>query len=230
MLGGVVLAAAAASPASDNIAEFLCYLLIAFLASRFTVNLPEIADTMSVNFLFVLIGIIELSFAETLFLGTIAVLIQSLYRSRFRPIRVAFNLCASAIAITLAYAVYHQPRLHGAVHAQAWLIGLAASVYFIADTGSIATAMALIERRSLRTLWATCYSWAAPYYLGGSALAGLVAVLNRNYPWETSLLVLPVVYVVHRSLSPLFWAKWKTAVAMWKKWRTFTCAPLKHWR
>ena len=199
MLGGFVLLAGAATPSSNNIAEFLCYLLIAFLASRFTVNLPEIADTMSVNFLFVLIGIIELSFSETLFLGTIAVLVQSLYRSKFRPIRVAFNLCASAIAITLAYAVYHQPRLHGPLHAQAWLIALSASVYFIADTGSIATVIALIERRSLRTLWATCYLWAVPYYLGGAALAGLVAVLNRNYPWETSLLVLPVVYVVYRS-------------------------------
>ena len=30
-------------------------------------------------------------------------------------------------------------------------------------------------------------------------MAGLVAVLNRKYPWETSLLVLPVVYVVYRS-------------------------------
>jgi diguanylate cyclase (GGDEF)-like protein/putative nucleotidyltransferase with HDIG domain len=199
MLGGIVLAAAAFVPTSYNIAEFLCYLLIAFLASRFTVNLPEIADTMSVNFLLVLIGILELSFAETLFLGTIAVLIQSLYRSRFRPIRVAFNLCASAFAIALSYAVFHAPRLHGPIQNPTWLLGISASIYFVADTGSIATAIALIERRSLRTIWATCYSWAFPYYLGGAALAGLIGLLNRNYPWETSLLVLPLVYVVHRS-------------------------------
>ena len=69
MLGGFVLVAGAATPSSNNIAEFLCYLLIAFLASRFTVNLPEIADTMSVNFLFVLIGIIELSFSEKPMVG-----------------------------------------------------------------------------------------------------------------------------------------------------------------
>jgi diguanylate cyclase (GGDEF)-like protein/putative nucleotidyltransferase with HDIG domain len=199
LAGLFVLAATAAAPRSVNIAEFLCYLLTAMLASRFTVDLPEIADTMSVNFLFVLIGIIELSFAETLLLGTISVLVQCLYRSRFRPIRVAFNLCASAISITLAYAVYHQPRLHGPFHSQAWLIGLSATVYFVSDTGSIATAIALIERRSLRTLWASCYSWAVPYYVGGAVLGGLVALLNRNYPWETSLLVLPVVYLVYRS-------------------------------
>jgi diguanylate cyclase (GGDEF)-like protein/putative nucleotidyltransferase with HDIG domain len=199
MAGMFVLAAAAANPTSVNIAEFLCYLLTAILASRFTVDLPEIADTMSVNFLFVLVGIIELSFSEAIFLGTVAVLVQSLCRKGFRPIRVAFNLCASAVSITLAYAVYHQPKLHGPVHAQAWLIAMAATVYFIADTGSIATAIALIERRSLRTLWGKCYSWAVPYYIGGAALGGLIAVLNRSYPWETSLLVLPVMYVVYRS-------------------------------
>ena len=45
--GMFVIAAAASSPSSFNIAEFLCYLLSAVLASRFTVDLPEIADTMS---------------------------------------------------------------------------------------------------------------------------------------------------------------------------------------
>src|SRR5580765_8071166 len=42
---------------SKNIAEFICYLGIAILASRLKVNLPGITGTLSVNFLFILIGI-----------------------------------------------------------------------------------------------------------------------------------------------------------------------------
>src|SRR5579862_2143109 len=53
---------------SRNIAEFICYLGIAVLASRMKVNLPGITGTLSVNFLFVLIGVLELSFTETLIL------------------------------------------------------------------------------------------------------------------------------------------------------------------
>ena len=69
--GMVVLGYGMAHPASKNIAEFICYLLVAFLASTLSVNLPEVADTMSANFVLVLVGILELSFTETLALGSV---------------------------------------------------------------------------------------------------------------------------------------------------------------
>lgn len=199
LLGGVVLTLGTINPVSQNIAEFICYLLIALLASRLTVNLPEIADTMSVNFLFILVGIIDLSFTEALLLGAVAVMIQSFYRTNHRPIRVAFNICASASAISLAYGMYHLRQFHGFLENRALLLLIAASTYFVANTGLIATAIALIERKSLKRLWMNCYSWAFPYCLGGAVIAGLIAWLNRSFSWETSLLVLPVMYVIYRS-------------------------------
>jgi len=199
LVGGFVLLVAAANPDSRNLAEFICYLLVTFLAARFAVNLPDIADTMSVNFLFVLVGILELSFTETVLLGVLAVLSQTYYRSKPRPVRVAFNLCASAFAITLAYGLYHSALIHGPFRNSTLLLLASATIYFVADTGLIATALALTERKSLRALWLDCYSWAFPYYLVGAAVASLIAWLNRSFPWETSLLVVPAMYAVHRS-------------------------------
>src|SRR5260370_13432818 len=83
---------------SKNIAEFICYLCIALLASRLKVTLPGIAGTLSVNFLFILIGVLELSFAETLILGAASMLAQCLYPERPRAIQVTFNVCAGAIS------------------------------------------------------------------------------------------------------------------------------------
>jgi len=74
--GTGVLLYGAIHPTSKNIAQFICYLLIAILASRLKVNLPGITGTMSVNFLFILLGILELSFTETLVLGTAAIMVQ----------------------------------------------------------------------------------------------------------------------------------------------------------
>src|SRR5271168_1186962 len=61
---GLVIAAGMASllPAaihqsSKNIAEFICYLGIAILASRLRVTLPGITGTLSVNFLFILVAV-----------------------------------------------------------------------------------------------------------------------------------------------------------------------------
>src|ERR1700736_7078876 len=85
-------------PSSRNIAQFICYLLIAILAARLKVRLPGITGTLSVNFLFILLGILELGFTETLILGTAALLVQCFYRDRPSPLQVTFNLSASAMS------------------------------------------------------------------------------------------------------------------------------------
>ena len=82
MAGTCVLLYSAIRPTSKNIAQFICYLLIAILAARLKVRLPGITGTMSVNFLFILLGILELGFAETLALATGAILVQCFYRDR----------------------------------------------------------------------------------------------------------------------------------------------------
>ena len=119
---------------SKNIAEFICYLGIAILASRLKVNLPGITGTMSVNFLFILIGVLELSFTETLILGAVSMVAQCLYPDRPKAIQFTFNVCAG---IGL-----HGARLSRLSRSACWtlivgsrpvLLGLAATVYFIAN-------------------------------------------------------------------------------------------------
>ncbi|MGC2060062.1 MAG: HD domain-containing phosphohydrolase, partial [Candidatus Sulfotelmatobacter sp.] len=53
--------------------------------------------------------------------------------------------------------------------------------------------------KSSRKVWSECYFWSFPYYLVGAAAVGLVGIVNRQAGWETSLLVLPVIYWVYRS-------------------------------
>jgi putative nucleotidyltransferase with HDIG domain len=184
---------------SKNIAAFICYLGIAVLASRLKVNLPGITGTLSVNFLFILIGILELSFSETLILGAISMLAQCLYPERPKAIQVTFNVCAGSVSTTLAYAVYHLPVSNPLVSNRPVLLGLAAIVYFIANAGSIATVISLAERRPLTRILIDCYLWSFPYYLVGAGIAGAVAWLNQTFNWETSLLLVPAVYVIYRS-------------------------------
>ena len=197
--GLIVLGQGMAHPSSKNIAEFICYLLVAFLASTLSVNLPDVADTMSANFVLVLVGILELSFTETLALGSVAVLSQTFRRDRKRPIHLAVNLCSSACAIALSYYFYHSgfvPRLLD--NSILWLL-IAASVYFITNTGLVATSSAFLDGKSLQKIWVDCYSWSFPYYLVGAAVAALIGWLNQRYQWQSSLLVLPVIYLIYRS-------------------------------
>ncbi|HEY3973697.1 MAG TPA: HD domain-containing phosphohydrolase [Candidatus Sulfotelmatobacter sp.] len=184
---------------SKNIAEFICYLCIAILASRLKVNLPGITGTLSVNFLFILIGILELSYSETLILGAVSMLAQCLYPERPKAIQVTFNVCAGSLSTALAYVVYHHPLTNRLLPNHPLLLVLAAIVYFIANAGSIATVISLTERRPLIRILVDCYFWSFPYYLVGAGIAGSVAWLNHTFNWETSLLLVPAVYVIYRS-------------------------------
>jgi len=169
-------------PSSKNIAQFICYVLIAILASRLKVHLPGITGTMSVNFLFVLLGILELSFEEALILGTSAILVQCFYRDRPSPVQVTFNLCASAFAIGLAYRVYQAASALGWIHNRSVLLGIAAITYFVANTGCISTVISLTEHKSLSRIWVECYFWSFPYYLVGAAIADLLTIA-KDLDW-----------------------------------------------
>jgi diguanylate cyclase (GGDEF)-like protein/putative nucleotidyltransferase with HDIG domain len=190
---------AAIHQSSKNIAEFICYLGIAILASRLKVNLPGITGTLSVNFLFILIGVLELSYTETLILGALSMVAQCLFPDRPRAVQLTFNVCAGCISTTLAYVTYHHPLANLIIGNHPVLLGLAATVYFIANAGSIATVISLTERRPLSRILVDCYFWSFPYYLVGAGIAGTIAWLNRTFNWETSLLVLPVAYLIYRS-------------------------------
>jgi diguanylate cyclase (GGDEF)-like protein/putative nucleotidyltransferase with HDIG domain len=184
---------------SKNIAEFICYLGIAILASKLKVSLPGITGTLSVNFLFILIGVLELSFTETLILGAVSMLAQCLYPEPPKAIQVTFNVCAGAISTALAYGVYHHPLANVVLDNRPTLLGIAATVYFIANAGSIAMVISLTERRPLMRILVDCYFWSFPYYLVGAGIAGAVGFLNETFNWETSLLLVPAVYLIYRS-------------------------------
>src|SRR5256885_8986346 len=76
---------------------------------------------------------------------------------------------------------------------------VAALVFFFANTLPISVVIALTEGKSSRKVWSDCYFWSSPYSLVGAAAVGLVGIVNRSAGWETSLLVLPLIYWVYRS-------------------------------
>jgi len=200
-LGVVVLAYALAHWQSADLMRFFCYLAVAVLASGLKVQLPGIDGTMSVNFLFILLGVLELSLPETLVIGCTASLAQSVWqlRGRLDPVKVMFNVAGMmANASALTYLTYHS-LLGRLGSSKPILLMVAALVFFFANTLPISVVIALTEGKSSRRVWQECYFWSFPYYLVGAAAVGLVGIVNRTAGWQTSLLVLPLIYWVYRS-------------------------------
>ncbi|MBV9181996.1 MAG: HD-GYP domain-containing protein, partial [Acidobacteria bacterium] len=179
--------------------QFYIYLLAALLSSRLKVHLPQITGTMSVNFLLILLGIVNFNLPETLVLGCSAILVQCFYKDRPGPVQVVFNVCASTVAIAAAFMVFHLAMKLEHSSSVSLPLAAAATTYFLANTLPVAAIIALTELQSLRKIWAECYFWSFPYYLAGASIAAMVAWLNGKLDWQISLLVLPTAYLIYRS-------------------------------
>src|ERR1700687_40678 len=186
---------------SVDLTRFVCYLLVAVLASSLKVQLPGIDGTMSVNFLFILLSVLELNLPETLVLGCTATLAQCLFgtRQKLVPIKIVFNVFGMmANAIVVSYFAYHSlQRVLGAGTLP--LLVVTALIFFVANTVPIAMVISLTEGKPAHKVWADCHFWSFPFYMVGAAVVFAVVFVSKQVGWQTSLLVLPLVYWIYRS-------------------------------
>jgi diguanylate cyclase (GGDEF)-like protein/putative nucleotidyltransferase with HDIG domain len=186
---------------SSDLTRFICYLLIATLASGLKIQLPGIDGTMSVNFLFILLGVLEMSMSETLVIGCTASLAQCVWwaRSKPDPAKLAFNvLSMMANAIAISYFAFHRlERVLGG--STPLLLVITALLFFLANTLPVTIIISLTEGKSPRKVWSECYFWSFPYYLVGAAVVFFVDFVNKHTGWQASFMVLPVIYWVYRS-------------------------------
>jgi diguanylate cyclase (GGDEF)-like protein/putative nucleotidyltransferase with HDIG domain len=201
VLGMWALAHALLHWQSVDLARFVCYLLVAVLASSLKVQLPGIDGTMSVNFLFILLSVLELNLPETLVLGCTATLAQCLFgtRQKLVPIKILFNVFGMmANAIVVSYFAYHSlQRVLGAGTLP--LLVITALIFFVANTVPIAVVISLTEGKPAHKVWADCHFWSFPFYMVGAAVVFAVGFVSKQVGWQTSLLVLPLVYWIYRS-------------------------------
>jgi diguanylate cyclase (GGDEF)-like protein/putative nucleotidyltransferase with HDIG domain len=185
----------------ENSLRFACFLGIALVASLFKVSLPGIPATMSANFLFILVGILDLSYPETLLMGCLGGLVQSLWQAKPRPgpVQLFFNFANLALSITAANAVFHSSGAYRIGFRWPLLLAAASTTYFAVNTMSVSGVIAIAERRNPIRVWKECYLWSFPYYLLGALIAGGLSLINRSLGWQVAILVLPVVYWIYRS-------------------------------
>src|SRR6185436_18445064 len=68
-----------------DVARFLACLSLACIASTMKVRLPRLHGTISVNFVFILLAVTQLSLVEALIVAGIGTLVQCLWRAKTRP-------------------------------------------------------------------------------------------------------------------------------------------------
>lgn len=183
--------------------RFVSYVAIAVLAAVSKVELPGVNGTLSVYFLFLLIGVLQLSLGETVIIGTAACVVQLLWQYKNRPTlaQIAFNFSSSALAAFFAYQLYWELPMRSAYAGGVSPVKLAFAsiVFFLINTGSVAGVIALTENKSVLGVWKDGYLWSFPYYLVGASIAAGYGALSRWVGWEVLILAIPVIYLIFRS-------------------------------
>ncbi len=181
--------------------QFLCYLVLALISSGLKVTLPGVTGTMSVSYLFILLGLLDLGLPEAEMLGVGSALVQIYWHAKRKPpiYQVLFNLSVVATAIGIADLGIHSPFAQAMGGSLPVKLFFATGGYFLANTFPIACAISLTEKKDLTKIWRECYFWSFPYYLLTATIVCLLEFTNRTLGWEFSLLALPAAWVLHRS-------------------------------
>src|SRR6267378_2703024 len=128
-----VLAVVALRWNPENFLRFLLFFTLAMVASAMKIRLPGLKTTISINFVFILMGIALFSFGETVLIGLGGALVQSLWRPRQRPkpVRIFFNgACLTVCTAAAFWASQAVPAFVGANSAAA-MMAVGACVYVV---------------------------------------------------------------------------------------------------
>ncbi len=201
ILGVLVLARAPSSVGPVDAARFLCYLMGAAITSQLTLRLPEVTGTLSVNFFFIMAGLLEMDLRRVLAIACAGALGQMAWHAhrKLRPVQVVFNLATVTISSYCAFNTYHWRSLQALDSSVPVPLIAATLVFFLVNTLALAEVLALTEGTGFWHIWRENLVWTAPQYMFVATLAGLVHVADARTGWEIGLLLLPVIYLAYRS-------------------------------
>jgi diguanylate cyclase (GGDEF)-like protein/putative nucleotidyltransferase with HDIG domain len=181
--------------------QLIVYLVLAALSSRFKVTLPGITGTVSVNFIFILLGAMELGRTGTLIITCAATLAQCLLQAKVRPkaAQIAFNVGNAALCGVLCDVVYNSSTIRTVDSSLPVLLLCSSLSYFGVNTLLVSRIIALTENKKTLQVWRENFLWTGPQYIFGAALAGLIHICNGRFGWQYAVLVAPGIYLLDRS-------------------------------
>lgn len=186
--------------------RFLAYLLLALATSGMKVAFPGVRGNISLSFVLIMLGLVELQAPETMFLAIASAAAQTFWhaKARVKPVRLFFNTTCIAMTVLAATWVYHKPWFTELPGGELLRLTLAGVAYFIANNVPMAIVIALAEGQSIQAMIRSIFDWVFFFYLVGVSVAEIVHTATERLGWAFSLALLPPLYLVYRSIRLYF--------------------------
>ena len=183
--------------------EIALFVALGLLAGRTKVRLmpraaAEDLGSLSLSFALIFAALLRLGPGAAMLVGGFSTLASCLYPRRQPPHQIAFNLGLSAFATFATGLAFLALNGGLAPHAlfPLFLAVMASSLlFFLLNTGAVATVIALCSGRPLLPLWFESFFWTAPSYLAAASAGTLATLLLGPQVGTVLLFVTPVAAV-----------------------------------
>lgn len=175
---------------------FLCYLLLGLISACFKVPMPGGQIALSFNVPYIMLSIVWLPLPAALIVAAASALIICTFRVSppNTPLQILFNLANAVNSTALAWFLYRAAVKFS--HQTLPSLVLAATVYFVMNSVSVAAVLASLEKKSLFAVWRRFF-WPWPYYPVGALLASLTHYVEIHAGRFTAQMVLPLAFLIY---------------------------------
>lgn len=184
---------------SDNLTNFVLYLLTGVGAAIFMHWRGTDDADFSVNLFLVPLGIVELGLPETILLAVAGAAVSAVVSKRVEQTRASLMLLANEATAAAAASFAYHSLIPGAGGTAAVRLFLGSAAYFVTRTFPKAVLTATSQGRRIGATWKEDHFWSFPFYLVGASAAGFLSIRNAFVHWEACLLIAPVLYVLYRA-------------------------------
>ena len=186
---------------------FLVLTVLSSAAAALKVKLPLTSggSTMSVSYAVDFAALLALGGDATMVVAASSAFAQSHLNNRRErsPLhRTLFNIASLIVTVQgagLAFRLLAHAGPENDWTAMARPLVGAATVYFLLNTGLIATAISLSSNERITTTWHTNFLWSAPSYFVGAGTAALALWLIAHAGWWVAPLTFAPVYLVYHT-------------------------------
>jgi diguanylate cyclase (GGDEF)-like protein/putative nucleotidyltransferase with HDIG domain len=206
ILTGTVLVAAVLSGwdfTHENLPKLGLYLAAAVLTSRLKVRLPGVFGTLSMNYVFMFLALLELQLGSAVVIALAGILAQTLLFPKQKPLweQVLFSVLGIVLPIlatgfVLGLAYFKSLDRTGVV-----AVLCASTTYFLLNTGTVSTMIGWSSDKMPFEVWRESFLWTAPQYLVGGSIAAALHLLNNSIPWQVFLFSAPPIYLIYTSYT-----------------------------
>jgi diguanylate cyclase (GGDEF)-like protein/putative nucleotidyltransferase with HDIG domain len=182
----------------------LMILSSAAAALKVTLPLTTGGSTMSVSYAVDFASLLALGADQTMLVAASSAFSQCHLNKKERsPLyRTLFNMASLVVTVQgtgLVFGLLEHVGMQDPLTAVARPLVGAATVYFLLNTGLIATAIALSSGERVATTWHTNFLWSAPSYFVGAGTAALAIWLVSNAGWWVAPLTFAPLYLMYRT-------------------------------